>query len=77
MSEWDSRLPASVADVISLLERRVVIHESWRDRLLKKDKKALKAAVYGVGDVASHETYVNQYRAAIEVLLSAPEDAST
>lgn len=65
---WDSCLPETIADIISLLSRRITIHEAWRAFILNDYENAQAAIEAGVGTAESHETYANQYRAAITVL---------
>lgn len=66
--EWDRRVPQSVADVIALLRRRILIHQRWRDWLATGPNEAKDAARLGGGTVESHERYIAQYQGAIDVL---------
>lgn len=76
LTGWDSRIPATAAEIIALLERRIEVHTAWRDWIASGDADALEASRRGVGTVKSHQTYIDQYRGAIGVLaaLQAEED---
>lgn len=59
-TEWDSKMPRTVDDVLQLLERRIVVHEAWADAIERGDADDAVAA--GVGTVESHRRYAKQYR---------------
>lgn len=65
---WDSRMPETLTDVVALLKRRLAVHEAWLSHILAGTEHAQKAVDAGVGTVESHNTYANQYTAAIVVL---------
>ena len=68
MSRWDRDLPASREEVIELLLRRIEIHRTWAAFIRENPVGAAPAVAAGVGSVESHERYVAQYQAAIEIL---------
>jgi hypothetical protein len=67
-TEWDHRVPTTVADVISLLERRIEVHKRWRDWLATDPDEAGDAKRLGGGTVESHDRYIAQYRGAIDAV---------
>lgn len=69
-AEWDYQIPQTVADVVALLERRIAVHEHWRDWLATEPDEAGDAKRLGGGTVESHEHYNAQYRGAIAVVLA-------
>lgn len=66
--KWDYKSPDDIEGVIALLERRIQVHEQWRDFLDSDAPGAVEAINAGVGTIESHTRYANQYRAAISVL---------
>lgn len=67
-SQWDSRIPVTADEVVKLLQRRIEVHARWRDALLRGDPGALESSKHGVGTVQSHQTYIDQYDAAIAII---------
>lgn len=66
--EWDSAIPSSLDDVVTLLLRRIEVHEDWVKWIAASGSNRLSAQRSGIGSVESHTVYINQYRAAIALL---------
>ncbi len=66
--EWDSRVPESLGDVVSLLRRRIKVHKNWLKWIRASGSNALAAQRSGIGSVETHTVYIKQYEAAVVVM---------
>lgn len=68
-SHWDTAVPASIPEVVALLERRIEVHARWLDWFDNgPSAETARATEEGVGCAESQRAYIAQYRGAIEVL---------
>ena len=65
---WDQQIPKESDDVVGLLRRRIEVHAWWRDHCKEGSKEARLSEKHGVGSADSHQTYINQYEAAIRII---------
>lgn len=68
MNKWDHELPNTKEDAIELLIRRIEVHEHWRDYSSSGSDHAKSCEAHGTGTVKSHQQYINQYSAIIDII---------
>lgn len=75
--KWDHAVPSTQEEVICLLRRRIEVHTLWRDWFLSGyPDEVAEASKRGVGTAESQQVYIDQYEAAIQLILSSAPESS-